>query len=215
MRGGADEGGSAQATRVKLQSRTHSRFPGCKRQVNDPYVKGGEGARLAQPVGVQADRLDEKCLSSLLKTGRAPVFDLGVAPGGLSAGPCAACSRRPLVGIDLLPTDPIEGWRCEMDSWTGRSRQPDRGARQAPDLIPVPHAANTSRHAATDHLRTMGWSEAAGVVRDRDAEARLRICGQGVRRLQPAELLDTCQRNFATSNSQPARQPQGVDEMVC
>ena len=68
-----------------------------------------------------------------------------------------------LVGIDLLPTDPIEGATLlEMDFMDEAA--PDRlkeGLGGPADLVLSDMAANTVGHPQTDHLRTMGLVEAA------------------------------------------------------
>jgi len=67
-----------------------------------------------------------------------------------------------IVGIDLLPTDPIEGVAIlEMDFMDddapGRLREALGGAA---DLVLSDMAANTVGHQQTDHLRTMALVEA-------------------------------------------------------
>ena len=69
-----------------------------------------------------------------------------------------------LVGIDLLPTDPIEGADDPAAGFHGRCRA-RRGSRRRsaarPTSILSDMAANTVGHPQTDHLRTMGLVEAA------------------------------------------------------
>ena len=70
--------------------------------------------------------------------------------------------RAAIVGIDLLPTDPIEGAvLLEMDFMADDA--PDRLIAELgrePDLVISDMAANTVGHQQTDHLRTMGLAEA-------------------------------------------------------
>jgi 23S rRNA (uridine2552-2'-O)-methyltransferase len=67
-----------------------------------------------------------------------------------------------VVGIDLLPTDPIDGVEILQLDFMDESA-PDR-LRQAlggpADLVLSDMAANTVGHPQTDHLRTMGLVEA-------------------------------------------------------
>jgi 23S rRNA (uridine2552-2'-O)-methyltransferase len=71
--------------------------------------------------------------------------------------------KAAIVGIDLLPVDPLEGViLLEMDFM--HDSAPDRLIAElgdAPDLILSDMAANTVGHKQTDHLRTMGLVEAA------------------------------------------------------
>jgi len=71
--------------------------------------------------------------------------------------------KAAVAGIDLLPTDPIEGVAIlEMDFMDDAAPAALRAALGdvAPDLVLSDMAANTVGHAQTDHLRTMGLVEA-------------------------------------------------------
>jgi 23S rRNA (uridine2552-2'-O)-methyltransferase len=51
------------------------------------------------------------------------VVDLGIAPGGWTQVVRRKSPSAAIVGIDLLPTDPIEGvTSCRWISWTMRRR---------------------------------------------------------------------------------------------
>jgi 23S rRNA (uridine2552-2'-O)-methyltransferase len=67
-----------------------------------------------------------------------------------------------IVGIDLLPTDPIEGVTIlHMDFMDEDAPAKLREALGGPaDLVLSDMAANTVGHPQTDHLRTMGLVEA-------------------------------------------------------
>ena len=68
-----------------------------------------------------------------------------------------------IVGIDLLPTDAIEGVTIfQMDFMADEAPGALMDALGgAPDLILSDMAANTVGHKQTDHLRTMGLVETA------------------------------------------------------
>ena len=72
------------------------------------------------------------------------------------------CPKAAVVGIDLLPTEPIEGVTIlQMDFMADEA--PGALAEAlggAPDLVLSDMAANTVGHKQTDHLRTMGLVEA-------------------------------------------------------
>ena len=104
--------------------------------------------------------LDEKF--GLLK-GVNAVVDLGIAPGGWSQVVRRRSPKAAVAGIDLLPTDPIDGVAIlQMDFMDDDAPARLREALGAPaaDLVLCDMAANTVGHAQTDHLRTMGLVEA-------------------------------------------------------
>ena len=104
--------------------------------------------------------LDEKY--ALLK-GRRAIVDLGVAPGGWAQVVRKMVPDARIVGIDLLPTDPIAGAEfLTMDFMDDAA--PDAIMELlggAPDLVLSDMAANTVGHPQTDHLRTIALAEAA------------------------------------------------------
>jgi 23S rRNA (uridine2552-2'-O)-methyltransferase len=104
--------------------------------------------------------LDEKF--SVLK-GVERAVDLGIAPGGWSQVLRQRCPNARVVGIDLLPTDPIEGVTIfEMDFMADAAPAALEAALDGPpDLVLSDMAANTVGHKQTDHLRTMGLVETA------------------------------------------------------
>jgi 23S rRNA (uridine2552-2'-O)-methyltransferase len=90
------------------------------------------------------------------------VVDLGIAPGGWSQVVRRKVPAATIVGIDLLPTDPIEGVTIlQLDFMDESAPDKLREALGGPaDLIMSDMAANTVGHPQTDHLRTMGLVEA-------------------------------------------------------
>jgi 23S rRNA (uridine2552-2'-O)-methyltransferase len=91
------------------------------------------------------------------------VVDLGIAPGGWTQLVRKRLPKAAVVGIDLLPVDPIDGATIlQMDFMDDAA--PDRLIEElggAPDLILSDMAANTVGHPQTDALRTLGLVEAA------------------------------------------------------
>jgi 23S rRNA (uridine2552-2'-O)-methyltransferase len=74
--------------------------------------------------------------------------------------------KRPeakIVGIDLLPVDPLDGVTIfELDFMADEApAKLVEALGGAPDLVLSDMAANTVGHKQTDHLRTMGLVEAA------------------------------------------------------
>ncbi|MES2147724.1 MAG: RlmE family RNA methyltransferase [Pseudomonadota bacterium] len=148
-------------TRVKTaKGRKDSSIRWLERQLNDPYVKRAKADNYRSRAAYKLLELDERF--GLLKGVRA-VVDLGIAPGGWSQVIRRTVPKAAIVGIDLLPTDSIEGVTIlEMDFMDedapGKLR--DALGGQA-DLVMSDMAANTVGHQQTDHLRTMALVEAA------------------------------------------------------
>src|SRR3982750_1532264 len=77
-----------------------------ERQLNDPYVKRAKAENYRSRAAYKLIELDERF--GLLKGVKA-VIDLGIAPGGWSQVVRRKTPQASVVGIDLLPTDPIDG----------------------------------------------------------------------------------------------------------
>ncbi len=153
-------GGSGGYTRVKTaRGRTASSTRWLARQLNDPYVKRAQSDGFRSRAAYKLIELDEKY--DFLKGARR-VVDLGIAPGGWSQVVRRKCPAATLVGIDLLPVDPIEGVTiAQMDFMDDGAPTWLMGALGGPaDLVLSDMAANTVGHQQTDHLRTMALVEA-------------------------------------------------------
>ena len=144
----------------KTKGRTQSSVSWLQRQLDDPYVKKAKAEGYRSRAAYKLIELDEK-FSLLARAQR--VVDLGVAPGGWSQVVRKTSPRAVVVGIDLLPTDAIEGVTLfQMDFMADEA--PDalmEALGGAPDLVLSDMAANTVGHKQTDHLRTMGLVETA------------------------------------------------------
>ena len=130
-----------------------------ERQLNDPYVKRAKAENYRSRAAYKLLELDERF--GLLKDVTA-VVDLGIAPGGWSQVVRRKLPKASIVGIDLLPTDPIEGVTIlEMDFMDDDAPDRLKEALGGPaDLVLSDMAANTVGHQQTDHLRTMTLVEA-------------------------------------------------------
>ncbi len=154
-------GGAGLRTRVKTaRNRSAQSTRWLERQLNDPYVKRAKAEGYRSRAAYKLIELDERF--SFLK-GSKRVVDLGIAPGGWSQVVSKRCAGATIVGIDLLPTDPIEGVIiAQMDFMDDTA--PDWLMEQLggpADLVLSDMAANTVGHQQTDHLRTMALVEAA------------------------------------------------------
>ena len=130
-----------------------------ERQLNDPYVRRAKAENYRSRAAYKLLELDEKF--GLLKGVRA-VIDLGIAPGGWSQVVRRRSAQAKVVGIDLLPTDPIEGVAILQMDFMDESA-PNRLKHELggpADLVLSDMAANTVGHQQTDHLRTMALVEA-------------------------------------------------------
>lgn len=147
--------------RVKTaRGRTASSNRWLSRQLNDPYVRQAKAEGYRSRAAYKLIELDEKF--GVLKSARR-VVDLGVAPGGWTQVVRKKRPQAAIVGIDLLPTEAIEGATLlEMDFMADAAPAALVDALGgAADLVLSDMAANTVGHKATDHLRTMGLVEAA------------------------------------------------------
>ncbi|HZH11035.1 MAG TPA: RlmE family RNA methyltransferase [Microvirga sp.] len=132
-----------------------------ERQLNDPYVARAKREGYRSRAAFKLIEIDEKY--HILKPGQR-IVDLGAAPGGWSQ--IAAKKIGPkgkVVGIDLLPIDPMPGVEfIQLDfldeSAPGKLIEMLGG--QA-DIVMSDMAANTTGHKKTDHLRIIGLAEAA------------------------------------------------------
>jgi 23S rRNA (uridine2552-2'-O)-methyltransferase len=130
-----------------------------ERQLNDPYVRRAKAENYRSRAAFKLIELDERF--GLLK-GAMAVVDLGIAPGGWSQVVRRKVPQGRVVGIDLLPTDPIDGVAIlQMDFMdeTAPDRLKEALGGEA-DLVLSDMAANTVGHQQTDHLRTMALVEA-------------------------------------------------------
>ena len=131
-------------TRLKTaRGRKASSTRWLERQLNDPYVKRAQADGYRSRAAYKLIELDERF--GLLR-GVAAVVDLGIAPGGWSQVVRRKRPKAAVVGIDLLPTDPIDGVVIlEMDFMDEAAPETLREALDdvAPDLVLSDMAANT------------------------------------------------------------------------
>ena len=147
--------------RVKTaRNRTAQSTRWLERQLNDPYVRKAKAEGYRSRAAYKLIELDERF--GLLK-GVKRVIDLGIAPGGWSQVVRRQAPAAAIVGIDLLPVDPIDGVTIlEMDFMADDAPDTLMAALGgAPDLVLSDMAANTVGHPQTDALRTMALVETA------------------------------------------------------
>ena len=168
-----------------------------ERQLNDPYVRRAKAENYRSRAAYKLLELDERF--GLLR-GVKTVVDLGIAPGGWSQVVRRTSPQARVVGIDLLPTDPIEGVVIlELDFMDDNAPDRLKETLGGPvDLVLSDMAANTVGHPQTDHLRTMALVEAGLEF----AKEVLRPGGAYVAKVLAGgadhELVAELKRNFAT-----------------
>ena len=142
------------------RSRSASSTRWLERQLNDPYVRRAKAENYRSRAAYKLLELDERF--GLLR-GVHAVVDLGIAPGGWAQVVRRRVPQAKVVGIDLLPTEPIDGVTIlQMNFLADEAPERLRSALGGPaDLVLSDMAANTVGHQKTDHLRTMGLVETA------------------------------------------------------
>jgi len=183
-----------------------------ERQLNDPYVQRARAENYRSRAAYKLLELDERF--GLLKGVKAAV-DLGIAPGGWSQVVRRRVPQARVVGIDLLPTDPIEGVAIlQMDFMDEAAPHELKEALGGPaDLVLSDMAANTVGHPQTDHLRTMALVE-AGLEFAREV---LRPGGTYVAKVlaggADSDLVAELKRNFSSvKHAKPPASRKGSSE---
>lgn len=133
-----------------------------KRQSADPYVQAAHAKGYRSRAAFKLLEILEK--ENFLKQGQV-VVDLGCAPGGW----CQVAEARvgktgKVVGIDLLPTDPIGNVTLIQADFTapeGEAALLEALEGRTVDVVMSDMAANTVGHRETDGLRTMALVEIA------------------------------------------------------
>lgn len=132
-----------------------------ERQLNDPYVAESKRQGYRSRAAFKLIQLDEKY--HFLGKGKT-IVDLGCAPGGWTQ--VAALRNKgegQIVGMDLLPTEPIEGAVLLQQDFTadGAPEMIKALLHGAADVVMSDMAANTTGVQNIDHLRTLGLVESA------------------------------------------------------
>jgi len=157
---GGQEGGRGKPARLKTaKQRTPSQQAWLERQVNDPFSAKARALGYRSRAVFKIQEIDDRF--HFLKPG-ARVVDLGLAPGGWTQ---LAIERgvTHIVGVDLLPVDPLPPAHILQMDFTDPACAPLLIERLggAPDVVLSDMAPNTVGHRETDHLRIVGLIEAA------------------------------------------------------
>ena len=205
--------GKDRETRVRTaKKRTASSARWLQRQLNDPYVKQAKADGYRSRAAYKLIELDEKY--GLLKGARR-VVDLGIAPGGWSQVVRKQTPKATVVGIDLLPTEPIEGVTIfEMDFMEDAAPEALQDALGGKaDLVLSDMAANTVGHKQTDHLRTMGLVEAAAWFAVENLDAGGAFVAKVLAGGTDQDLLDLLKKHFRNvKHAKPPASRKGSSE---
>ena len=162
---GKGSGARAMSQRVKTaKGRKLSSTLWIERQLNDPYVQKAKAEGYRSRAAYKLIEIDERF--GILKRGQT-VVDLGAAPGGWSqvaVKRVGADSAAPVVAIDILPMDPIDGVTHLTQDFAADDAPQNLiealdGRR--PDVVLSDLAPETTGHRQTDHLRIVHLVELA------------------------------------------------------
>ncbi|MFT9219922.1 RlmE family RNA methyltransferase [Gluconobacter oxydans] len=141
------------------RGRTTAQQRWLNRQLNDPYVAAARKQGWRSRAAFKLIEIDDRF--KLIGEGTR-IIDLGAAPGGWTQVAVKRGAKH-VVGLDLLPVDPVAGAEIIEGDFTD-PEMPDRLKDMLggpADLVMSDMAPNTTGHAATDHMRIMGLAEGA------------------------------------------------------
>ncbi|MBA3897038.1 MAG: RlmE family RNA methyltransferase [Sphingomonadaceae bacterium] len=206
-------GGSGGRTRVKTsRGRSPQSTRWLERQLNDPYVKRAKAEGYRSRAAYKLIELDARF--GFLKGART-VLDLGIAPGGWAQVVRKTAPKARIIGIDLLPVDPIEGVEIvQLDFMADAAPEWLNDALGgSADLVLSDMAANTVGHPQTDHLRTMALVEAAVAFACDVLEPGGAFVAKSLAGGADSTLVTTLKRNFASvKHAKPPASRKGSSE---
>jgi 23S rRNA (uridine2552-2'-O)-methyltransferase len=196
-KGTAPPGGRKLTVNVKTaKKRSPASAEWLRRQLNDPYVVAAKQQGWRSRAAFKLLEMDDR----FHMIGRnARVIDLGAAPGGWTQ----VVMRRGagmVVGVDLLPIDPIPGAALIQGDFND-PEMPERLASTLggkADLVLSDMAPNTTGHAATDHLRIMALAELAAAFACEMLAADGSFVAKVFQGGSERAMLETLKRDFAT-----------------
>jgi len=206
------DGGGLRVRVKTARRRTAQSTRWLDRQLNDPYVKRAKAEGYRSRAAYKLIELDERF--GFLR-GSKRIVDLGIAPGGWAQVARRRLPKAAIVGIDLLPVDPIDDVVIlHMDFMDDSA--PDRlieALGGAPDLVLSDMAANTVGHPQTDALRTMALVEAGLAFAVDVLEPGGAFIGKVFAGGADASLVAELKRNFKTvKHAKPPASRKGSSE---
>lgn len=164
--GDGRRGSGSRQTTVKLRTargRTASSQRWLQRQLNDPYVAESKRLGYRSRAAFKLIEIDDRF--KLLKKGQR-VVDLGCAPGGwtqIAVQRVGAPGKGQVVGLDILPLDPIPGAELLLADFTEATAPEQLKATLGGpvDVVLSDMAASSTGHRKTDHIRIVMLAELA------------------------------------------------------
>jgi 23S rRNA (uridine2552-2'-O)-methyltransferase len=157
-------GGTAQGRGMGTQIKTAdkksmSSIQWIKRQLADPWSERARAEGWRSRAAFKFSEIDDRF--HLVKKG-SRIIDLGAAPGGW-VQVCVNRGAGAVVGVDLLPIEPIPGSTLIQADFTdpGVDQQLIDALGGPPDLVLSDMAHNTVGHRQTDHLKIIALIEIA------------------------------------------------------
>ena len=132
-----------------------------QRQLNDPYVQRARQEGYRSRAAYKLVEMDD---NFKLLTPNSIIVDLGAAPGGWMQVAAHRALHSTIIGLDLLPIEPITGTTtllCDFTTEEGYHLLDAALIGKKVDLVLSDMAPSTCGHAATDHLRIMAMCEIA------------------------------------------------------
>ncbi|MDH4386753.1 MAG: RlmE family RNA methyltransferase [Caulobacter sp.] len=156
---GLDAGRHKPARLKTAYRRTPSQQAWLERQINDPFSAEARAKGYRSRAAFKLSEIDDRM--KLIKRG-CRIVDLGCAPGGWIQIALERGAGR-VVGVDLLPVDPLDPAEMIQMDFTDPACGPLLIERLggAPDIVLSDMAPNTVGHRETDHIRIVGLIELA------------------------------------------------------
>lgn len=131
------------------------------RQLNDPYVALAKQKGYRSRASFKIIEIDEKF--KIFKKGH-KVLDLGCAPGGWSQVISKKVGPNNVLGLDILPVEPISGVKIIQQDFLAPEAEKvltDEIGGEKYDVVMSDMAANTTGNKGVDHIRTSALVEEA------------------------------------------------------
>ncbi len=157
---GGTAAGRGMGTQIKTaDKKSMSSIQWIKRQLADPWSEKARAEGWRSRAAFKFAEIDDRF--NLVKKG-SKVIDLGAAPGGW-VQVCVNRGAAAVVGVDLLPIEPIPGSTLVQADFTdpGVDKQLIDLLGGPPDLVISDMAHNTVGHRQTDHLKIVALIEIA------------------------------------------------------
>ena len=155
--GGLDAGRTKPARLKTAKGRTSSQQAWLERQINDPFSAEARALGYRSRAAFKLSEIDDRF--RLIRKGSL-IVDLGCAPGGwIQIAQQRGAGK--IVGIDLLPVDPLPPAELVQMDFTDPAAPAllNDLLGGKPDLVLSDMAPNTVGHRETDHLRIVGLIE--------------------------------------------------------